>query len=141
MLAPRVDDVEMILDEENDQSTPLLGDTTANGAAGKSRGKVAEYLPQADDPSVIRRVLRTLYGHLPAEDVPRIVWVRKLMSLDRWLHTCQIGLTADTMPLFVPVQAARAYCQVCPILLRYFFRCRAVSSMVSRDIYYLFQVL
>lgn len=42
-----------------------------------SKTKLAEYLPlPAESLGVVHRLLRGLYGHLPREDVPRIIWVR-----------------------------------------------------------------
>lgn len=71
------------MDEDNDQSKPLLGDyVEGNGAKGLS-AKVAEYLPHNEEKlGFVHRVLRVLYGHLPREDVPRILWV----SCERYLH-------------------------------------------------------
>lgn len=75
-------------DEDNEQSKPLLGDSVGDEAgategcpsSASSARKVAEYLPaNREQLSLIYRVLRTLYGHLPATDVPRIVWVSVLV--------------------------------------------------------------
>lgn len=67
------------IDEDNDQSKPLLGDDyLRNDEAAKtvSKAKVAEYLPKQEEKLGIGlRLLRGLYGHLPREDVPRIFWV------------------------------------------------------------------
>lgn len=71
-----------IFDEDSEQSKPLLGaDYDSDGVGNKtlrsSAKKVAEYLPVAAEKlSVVHRLLRGLYGHLPREDVPRIIWVR-----------------------------------------------------------------
>lgn len=72
-----------ILDEDNEQSQPLLGDDygARNGDHGDdaSVAKLAEYLPAPlAKQSFVYRVLRGLYGHLPREDVPRVIWVRSV---------------------------------------------------------------
>ncbi|CAM9557415.1 unnamed protein product [Hapterophycus canaliculatus] len=72
---------ESMFDEDSEQSKPLLGeDYEWDGAGNKplrsSAKKVAEYLPPAAERlSMVHRLLRGLYGHLPREDVPRIIWL------------------------------------------------------------------
>ncbi len=81
-MAPGKGDVgDSIFDEDSEQSKPLLGDELdrdgeSNRAVVPASKKVAEYLPLPDESlSMVHRVLRGLYGHLPREDVPRIIWV------------------------------------------------------------------
>lgn len=78
-------------DDDDEQSRPLLveegpvGDGDDDGEQGQrswsssqqhnGAAKLAEYLPATEQLSVVHRVLRGLYGQLPAADVPRIVWV------------------------------------------------------------------
>lgn len=65
-------------DQDNEQSKPLLGEDYArdNRKSSTSRTKLAEYLPANEEKlSFVHRVLRGLYGHVPREDVPRIIWV------------------------------------------------------------------
>ena len=69
-----------IFDEDNEQSKPLLGEDYERD--GEDSGtvlpakKLAEYLPlPVESLSMVHRLLRGLYGHLPREDVPRIIWV------------------------------------------------------------------
>ncbi|CAN0569026.1 unnamed protein product [Ectocarpus sp. 12 AP-2014] len=70
-----------IFDQDSEQSKPLLGDdydrdgTSSAALPAGAKKKVAEYLSAAEGSvSVVHRVLHGLYGHLPREDVPRIVW-------------------------------------------------------------------
>lgn len=72
-----------LFDEDNEQSKPLLGEDYERDGRGTgpvlSKKKLAEYLPlPVESLSMVHRVLRGLYGHLPREDVPRIIWVRLL---------------------------------------------------------------
>lgn len=80
------------MDEDNDQSKPLLGDyVEGNGAKGLST-KVAEYLPRNEEKlGFVHRVLRALYGHLPKEDVPRILWVSYKHYLRAECNTSWLG--------------------------------------------------
>ncbi|CAB1114844.1 AAA [Ectocarpus sp. CCAP 1310/34] len=71
-----------IFDQDSEQSKPLLGDDYDRDGASSAalpagaKKKVAEYLSAAEESvSVVHRVLHGLYGHLPREDVPRIVWL------------------------------------------------------------------
>lgn len=81
-MAPGKDDEgDSIFDEDNEQSKPLLGDDLdrdgqSNRAVVLPAKKLAEYLPPPEESlSMVHRILRGLYGHLPREDVPRIIWV------------------------------------------------------------------
>eukprot|EP00752_Nemacystus_decipiens_P012038 g10673.t1 len=69
-----------IFDEDNEQSKPLLGEDYEKDVGGsgpvRPSKKLAEYLPvPAESLGVVHRLLRGLYGHLPREDVPRIIWL------------------------------------------------------------------
>lgn len=81
-----------VIDEDNDQSKPLLGDDyLRNDEAAKtvSKAKVAEYLPKQEESLGIGlRLLRGLYGHLPREDVPRIFWVSTATA---WVSRSSLG--------------------------------------------------
>lgn len=91
------------LDEDSEeQSKPLLGGDNDGEDIGSSAvlpssassKKVAEYLPAAgNDSSVVLRLLRGLYGHVPKDDVPRILWVRSERSLPSIivLFFCGVG--------------------------------------------------
>lgn len=68
-------DVNIYLDEDNEQSKPLLGEASVGNEQGCLRAKVAEYLPGDERSGFVHRILRTLYGSFPAEDVPRVAWV------------------------------------------------------------------
>lgn len=66
----------VLFDEDNDQSKPLLGDYVEGDDAKGLGTKVAEYLPRKEEKlGFFHGVLRALYGHIPREDVPRIIWV------------------------------------------------------------------
>lgn len=72
-----------IFDEDNEQSKPLLGEGYERDGEGSGpvlpSKKLAEYLPlPLEKLSMVHRLLRGLYGHLPREDVPRILWVSLL---------------------------------------------------------------
>lgn len=65
------------VDDDNEQCEPLLGRNESDRGPEGSRAKVAEYLPDDQQQhGFVQRILRTLYGKLPAADVPRIIWVR-----------------------------------------------------------------
>lgn len=68
-------------DDYDEQSKPLLSDATRDGEIESSSIKVAEYLPEKERLGFFHSILRTLYGRLPASDVPRIVWVRRCVLI------------------------------------------------------------